>query len=86
MRRVIACFGLMAGCMAAADFPSTTISNGLIRAKVYLPDAKAGFYRASRFDWSGAIGSLEYKGTITTDRGSNASIPTSTILDTTVKT
>ncbi|MFN7996588.1 MAG: hypothetical protein U0Q18_23455 [Bryobacteraceae bacterium] len=62
MRRVIACFGLMAGCMAAADFPSTTISNGLIRAKVYLPDAKAGFYRASRFDWSGAIGSLEYKG------------------------
>ena len=29
---------------------------------VYLPDAKAGFYRSTRFDWSGAIASLEYKG------------------------
>ena len=38
------------------------IRNGEITARVYLPDAKAGFYRSTRFDWSGAIGSLEYKG------------------------
>ena len=38
------------------------ISNGEITARVYLPDAKNGFYRSTRFDWSGAIGSLVYKG------------------------
>ena len=38
------------------------ITNGQITAGVYLPDAKAGFYRSTRFDWSGAIGALEYKG------------------------
>jgi len=48
--------------LQAADFPSAEISNGEIRAKVYLPDAKNGFYRSTRFDWSGVIGSLEYKG------------------------
>ncbi len=46
----------------AADFPSAQISNGQIKAQVYLPDAKEGFYRSTRFDWSGAIWSLEYKG------------------------
>jgi hypothetical protein len=54
--------GLAVGILLAADFPSAELANGQIRAKVYLPDAKKGFYRASRFDWSGAIGSLEYKG------------------------
>ena len=29
---------------------------------MYLPDAKNGFYKTTRFDWSGAIGSLKYKG------------------------
>jgi hypothetical protein len=29
---------------------------------VYLPDAERGFYRSTRFDWSGAIASLEYQG------------------------
>jgi hypothetical protein len=44
------------------DFPSAEISNGPIIAKVYLPDAKNGFYHSTRFDWSGVIGSLKYKG------------------------
>jgi hypothetical protein len=47
---------------SAAEFPSAEISNGQIKAKVYLPDANKGFYRSTRFDWSGAIASLEYKG------------------------
>ena len=47
---------------AAAEFPTALISNGQISAKVYLPDAKKGFYRSTRFDWSGAIGSLKYEG------------------------
>ena len=46
----------------AADFPKTEISNGQIKAKIYLPDAQTGYYRSTRFDWSGAIYSLQYKG------------------------
>src|SRR6201996_2299335 len=46
----------------AAEFPQAKISNGQITAKVYLPDAKNGYYRSTRFDWSGAIYSLRYKG------------------------
>ncbi|MBY0507047.1 MAG: hypothetical protein K2X03_24230 [Bryobacteraceae bacterium] len=40
------------------DFPSATITNGTLTAKLYLPDAQAGYYRGTRFDWSGQIGSL----------------------------
>lgn len=46
----------------AADYPQAEISNGQIKAKMYLPDATNGYYRSTRFDWSGAIYSLEYKG------------------------
>jgi hypothetical protein len=48
--------------MQATDFPQAEITNGAIRAKLYLPDAEKGYYRATRFDWSGVIASLEYKG------------------------
>ena len=46
----------------AADFPQAAISGGPIRAKLYLPDTQDGYYRATRFDWSGQIASLEYQG------------------------
>jgi hypothetical protein len=46
----------------AAEFPQATISNGQVTAKMYLPDAKSGYYRSTRFDWSGAVYSLQYKG------------------------
>ena len=49
--------------MSAADsFPEASISNGLIKARFYLPDAERGYYRGTRFDWAGVIPSLEYKG------------------------
>jgi hypothetical protein len=48
--------------LSAADFPQAEISNGQITAKIYLPDAKNGYYRSTRFDWSGAVYSLQYKG------------------------
>jgi len=38
------------------------INNGVLKAQLYLPDAQKGFYRGTRFDWSGVIGNLEYKG------------------------
>ncbi len=44
----------------AQDFPSAEIGNGLIQAKLYLPDPQKGYYRATRFDWSGVIYSLRY--------------------------
>jgi len=46
----------------AAEFPHARISNGQISAKIYLPDVKNGYYRSTRFDWSGAVYSLQYKG------------------------
>jgi hypothetical protein len=46
----------------AAEFPEASITNGEIHAKLYLPDALKGYYRATRFDWSGVVSSLEYKG------------------------
>ena len=42
--------------------PKAEITNGVLKARFYLPDAQKGFYRGTRFDWSGVIGSLEYEG------------------------
>jgi hypothetical protein len=46
---------------ASMNAPQTEISNGHVRVKLYLPDAANGYYRGTRFDWSGVIGSLKYK-------------------------
>jgi hypothetical protein len=49
----------------AADAPTppqATISNAVIQAKLYLPDAANGYYRGTRFDWSGVFASLTYAG------------------------
>jgi hypothetical protein len=59
---VIAVAGSAVGVLAAQGHPAHVIMNGEITARVYLPDAKAGFYRSTRFDWSGAIASLQFKG------------------------
>ena len=53
---------LIASCFAAdTEFPSAEISNGVINAKLLLPDAEKGYYRGTRFDWSGQIQSLKTK-------------------------
>lgn len=44
------------------QYPSLTLSNDQVKMKLYLPDAEKGLYRATRFDWSGVIGSVQYKG------------------------
>src|ERR1039458_1933312 len=46
----------------AAAFPEAEISTGSVRATLYLPGAPQGYYRATRFDWSGQIASLEFQG------------------------
>ncbi|MFN8346729.1 MAG: hypothetical protein U0X91_17130 [Spirosomataceae bacterium] len=48
--------------VTSADFPSVTITNGLVEAEFYLPDAQKGYYRGARFDWSGVIPKLNYNG------------------------
>ena len=53
---------VLAFALPAAEFPSATISNGSVEAKLYLPDPDNGYYRATRFDWSGQMPSLTYKG------------------------
>ena len=50
------------GLLRAAEYPQAEISNGEIRVKLNLPDAQNGYYRGTRFDWSGVIASLEYDG------------------------
>lgn len=41
-----------------ASAPKARIGNGVLRATILLPDAERGFYRGTRFDWSGVISSL----------------------------
>lgn len=43
-------------------FPQSSISNGIIEAVFYLPDTTNGYYRGVRFDWSGVMPELNYKG------------------------
>jgi hypothetical protein len=64
MRRTfpLSCLWLVTRLSVAADPPYAEIDNGQIHVKLYLPDARNGYYRATRFDWSGVIASLEYKG------------------------
>jgi len=63
MLAALAVFALAAGGkLMASGFPQTEISNGKLRVKLYLPDLKNGYYRGTRFDWSGVIASLEYEG------------------------
>lgn len=59
--------GWAAGTCAEADVPHVdhphvTISNGEVNALVFLPDATNGYYRSSRFDWSGVVGCAAYRG------------------------
>jgi hypothetical protein len=68
MPRIFAVTGLLSFFLTVSAFdkpanpPRAEISNGIITANLYLPDHENGYYRASRFDWSGVISDLEYKG------------------------
>lgn len=43
-------------------FPEVEISNGVVDVRLYLPDPDRGYYRGTRFDWSGIISRLCFAG------------------------
>jgi ribosomal protein S17 len=45
-----------------SPYPQKEISNGIVRVLIYLPDDAKGYYRATRFDWSGVTPEIEYNG------------------------
>jgi hypothetical protein len=54
--------GLTISALPFMKIPQAEITNGIINAKFYLPDARKGYYRGTRFDWSGNMPVLEYNG------------------------
>jgi hypothetical protein len=45
-----------------ASCPRAELRSGPLHARFYLPDAQKGYYRSTRFDWSGVIAGLDYNG------------------------
>jgi hypothetical protein len=45
-----------------AEFPQVEVRSPRLQMTVLLPDAAKGYYRGTRFDWSGAIASLRWNG------------------------
>jgi hypothetical protein len=43
------------------DHPYARISNGDVDAVIFLPDPLRGYYRSSRFDWSGVVACAAYR-------------------------
>lgn len=44
------------------DYPHIKLSNGKLDTAIILPDEKNGFYRTTRFDWSGMMCDIRFKG------------------------
>lgn len=45
-----------------ANPPRATLAAHGLEATLYLPDGQAGYYRGTRFDWSGVVASLRWRG------------------------
>jgi hypothetical protein len=69
MKRLVSIALLLLSCpfVFASDLspessaPQKQLSNGLVQLTVLLPDAEKGYYRGTRFDWSGLILRATYK-------------------------
>ena len=65
MKELIISLLLVASCrivLANDEYPKVKLDNGQLQALIYLPDANRGYYRGTRFDWSGIIGRVDYNG------------------------
>ncbi len=47
---------------ADIDYPKLELDNGQIVVSIFLPDAARGYYRGTRFDWSGIVERVDYRG------------------------
>jgi hypothetical protein len=45
-----------------SHYKAVTLSNELLKVRLYLPDAENGYYRGTRFDWSGLVSRVDFKG------------------------
>ena len=45
-----------------SQYEEVTLSSTHLEAKLYLPDSQKGYYRGTRFDWSGLISRVEFGG------------------------
>lgn len=61
MRALIVALLVLIQAPAAAP-PTAGIANGEIEMRLYLPDPVSGYYRGTRFDWSGVVASLRWNG------------------------
>ena len=43
-------------------YPTKVLTNNVLTAHVLIPNAEHGYYRSTRFDWSGIIAQVEYQG------------------------
>jgi len=62
---VVVLYTIIAASSGAEDatldnYPQVTLSNGLITMTVFLPDEQNGFYRSTRFEWSGMVRHLTW--------------------------
>lgn len=61
-RLVLLCMLVLCGAGARGQaVPEVWLRAGGLRARIALPDAQRGFYRTTRFDWSGIVTSLQYR-------------------------
>lgn len=44
------------------EYDQLSLTNDTITVNIYLPDPEDGYYRGTRFDWSGVISRVEYAG------------------------
>jgi hypothetical protein len=60
----------LTACAAAGDgsnsidpqYPEATLTSRELKATLYLPDAQQGYYRGTRFDWSGLVSRVDWGG------------------------
>ncbi len=41
-------------------YPETVLTNRVLKTTLYLPDPEKGYYRGTRFDWSGLVSRVEF--------------------------
>jgi hypothetical protein len=54
--------GVVVSVAGQTSYPTAVLTNGVMQATVYLPDPDRGYYRSTRFDWSGMVAGVEFGG------------------------